>query len=317
MTEKSIPQEKIKDFVEKSGQGSTPGRARSKKQFDEMKKAENTGKCIFCRDPQSFKNKPLTERKFWYVKRNDFPYFLHRLHLVAVLKQHIDRLDADDSVWGELGPLLSDTKEVFNLPAINFVMRFGDPALRSSTIHHLHGHIQIPSWSIAMWTKKQREKDKTLPIDCPFCLPNGSGFKEVIAKSEKGLWSAIHNPNPFPNQRTEILIFFNHCSSNSKDVYEGGAWVDLFGLIKKINHREGIAGGGLVFQEGNVNYTNGISAHPYLTIHAPNGTGRVHAAFSPDSEKIGKPFCKATFCKGFEGEELKKLQEKMKAFQGK
>lgn len=303
----------IREIIERTGENTSPGRARSQAYSNLLQDAERNHQCPFCQ-PEALESSLLRGKRI-AVKENDYPYAHHQLHLIMFLHSlHTNEIQGIPfDAWQEIGNFLRIIKNGYALPAMNFVMQFGDPALRSSTVHHQHGHIQIPSWSVAQWTKKQLMADRNgFTRHCPFCFPNGSGFKNIFTKNEH--WSAVLSPNPAPHQKTEVILFLNpeELSLNEGIVYRPDVWSSLLDLTKEVIKREDIKGGGFVFREGDVNYTNGITSHPYVTIHAPDGTGRVHAAFTPVNAKLGKPMCKATFCKGFSGPELEKLQKRVK-----
>lgn len=72
----------VKKWTEKSGEFSTPGRARTTNLHKEMKAAEKGGYCIFCR-LEKLKG-VIQEMDYWVLKPNDAPYKNHQLHLVII-----------------------------------------------------------------------------------------------------------------------------------------------------------------------------------------------------------------------------------------
>lgn len=187
----------------------------------------------------------------------------------------------------ELGELISWIIEKYSLPALNFVMRFGDPDLRSSTMHHLHGHIQIPSFEVL---PRYPPKLINWNIYRAISLSNAC-YAVELKKSFQRQFAIIPSKLLFS-------LFFHQMS-----------------LTLKVIKEQAIQGGGIVLRWGDRRYTNGQCDLSHIKIYAPDGTGRVHATFIPASDGKGKPLCKATFCKGFKGEELEKLQGRMKEFQ--
>jgi len=285
MTDKNV-----KEFTEKSGQLTTTGRARTKKQFDQMVQAEKEGVCIFC-SPEQWNSPPFMEGKYWLVKKNDYPYKHHQIHWVINWNYALGHLEdifaVPSEAWQELATALSTLQEIWKLPAINFIMRFGDPDLRSSTIHHIHGHIQIPS-------------DDVVPNEPP-------SISEFETASICEQYVTIDKLEA-QAQLIKILLV----SVNGRSIED--SFVPLLELAITLIGGYKIRGGGIVFRIGNRRYTNAKVKYPNLTIYAPDGTGRVHATFVPPRPGETKPICKATFCKGFEGEELEKLKKRMEEF---
>lgn len=284
----------IKKFTEDDGQFSTAGRARTAEQYELMKKAEEEEKCLFCH-PEDWENAPIWISRYWIVKLNDFPYKEHQLHLIIVWKpeNHLEDIQAvPEKAWLEMDILLDRIKVHYSLSAINFVMRFGDPSLRSSTIHHIHGHVQIPSEAV-------------LPERPPLTI--NWKMKDPLWKSEKLVSLSM---NPAPHQKKFVILQHGPSIQSFATLM-----TDNLGALQFIQDQK-IQGGGIVYREGDRRYTNAKFVEPHITIYAPDGTGRVHATLVPPKPRGTKPACKVTFCKGFEGEELEKLHRRMEEFTG-
>lgn len=283
------PKNDVQAWTEQSGDSSTKGRARTPEQFKAMDAAEKEGICIFCH-PDRWKNGPIRETEYWLIKPNDFPYKHHQLHLVVIWhpsQGHLEDVNAvSQEAWSELDRLLGWIIKEYSLPAMNFIVRFGDPDLRSSTIHHIHGHIQIPDSAV-------------LPTDPPAldleARDTLRSFNNCIAFS----------PEEVPHQRQFVVVPV--CSPRV-------CFTDLMlGALEVIKDQR-VEGGGIVFRYGDRQFTNAYYVNPHIKIYAPDGTGRVHATFAPARPGDKKPPCKATFCKGFSGAELEKLQARMEQF---
>lgn len=281
----------VKEWTEKSGSSTTAGRARTPKQYKQMIKAEKEEICIFCHLDRL--GELIQEAEYWIVKPNDYPYKNHQLHLVIIWHPKRDHLEDIQAIpleaWIELNDLVGWIIEKYSLPALNFIMRFGDPDLRSSTIHHIHGHIQIPSL-------------EALPQEPPKPLT-------LEGIEERSIYSGNHClafKKEIPSQKQFIVMPLDSMGE-----------MTLFYLIKatlEVIKEQDIQGGGIVSRWGNRRYTNSPYEFPFVKIYAPDGTGRVHATFVPARPGEKKPLCKATFNKGFEGQELEKLQRRMDEF---
>ena len=306
-------------------------RARTVDQFRVMKAAEETGSCIFC---EIFKKekKWILEGKYWSIKKNDYPYTNHDHHLVIIFREHTEEITGvTPEAWQELGKMVLKIYNKLWTEGLNLVIRFGDPDLRSSTIHHLHCHIQVPSSEIIRSHCEVNPGEVVKITESPHRYISWlETAKELWPTESIARWLiyCYQNPDPFQFQKLLIIkprfyaalhekVRFNKVGSGEfKSVFFEDDFEGLMGAVQRAITGGRIAGGGVVVRFGYPSFTGSeFGFIPHAKIYCPNGKGRVQATFVKPLFDEKKAPCKATFCKGFDGNELEILKKRMREFQ--
>ncbi len=139
------------------------GNARLGEQRSVMETIVEDGVCPFCLEHlRKYHKKPLlAENDSWVLTENQWPYEGAGVHLLLILKRHIETLEtlsADE--WVDLGELVSYANHHFPLQGGIVGMRFGDPTFSGATVRHLHAQIVVPRmnsetkvpFQVPLWT---------------------------------------------------------------------------------------------------------------------------------------------------------------------
>jgi diadenosine tetraphosphate (Ap4A) HIT family hydrolase len=112
-----------------------------------MERTIGQGVCPFC-NPDPKVNVLIREGTYWMAWPNPFPYPHHRHHIILATKMHCTEIDeVTPRMWAELGTFIASICDEFDIAGGGIAMRFGDPKLSASSLHHLHAHIQVPDLS--------------------------------------------------------------------------------------------------------------------------------------------------------------------------
>ena len=110
-----------------------------------LEKAEKTGKCPFCPENLSKRNKILASTNNWQLIPVLWPYKNAAHHLLIIPKRHIVEIgDILPAGWDEIQSLIKIARERFPTLAIGggLAIRFGINS--GVTIRHLHFHLIAP-----------------------------------------------------------------------------------------------------------------------------------------------------------------------------
>ncbi len=121
--------------------------AREKEQVKVMKKIISAGECPFClKNLRKYHKEPiLKEGKYWLLTKNQWPYKHTKLHLLAIYKEHAEKLnDLAPEASRELLELVQWAERKFSIPGGGWVMRFGDTNYSAGSVKHLHAQLLVP-----------------------------------------------------------------------------------------------------------------------------------------------------------------------------
>ena len=124
------------------------GNARLPEQLEAMKRIEDRKQCPFC--PENlFKehSQPiLWEGNYWLLTKNQWPYSQAHLHLLAIYKEHAEKLsDISPDAGKELFEMLNWIEKTFDVVSGGVAFRFGDIRFNGATVSHIHVHILEPN----------------------------------------------------------------------------------------------------------------------------------------------------------------------------
>ena len=106
-----------------------------------MEIIRDKGECPFCQDNLArYHKKPLIrEGIHWILTENQWPYNNTRVHLLAIHRQHTEKLaDLTSEAWSDLGNLVTWAEQHYQIAGGGLGMRFGDPTHNRGTVRHLH-----------------------------------------------------------------------------------------------------------------------------------------------------------------------------------
>ena len=118
--------------------------ARLPEQLKKMKELQKAGVCLFCkRNFIRYQTAPvIREKKWWLIRKNDYPYDGSRIHLLLIYKKHINSVDKiSKNGMIEFLDHVKWVKNKFKIPGSTFLIRSGDNKYTGATITHLHAHI--------------------------------------------------------------------------------------------------------------------------------------------------------------------------------
>jgi ATP adenylyltransferase len=118
--------------------------ARSEEQRRYMEGLEAKGLCIFCPDHVAeLQREPIEHTgRYWYVKKNDYPYEGALAHYLIVSQAHVVSFDElPDEAGAELWSIKRDLKERLQAVAYATVERSGNMLYNGGSVAHLHIHL--------------------------------------------------------------------------------------------------------------------------------------------------------------------------------
>jgi len=121
--------------------------AREKKQLEVMKKIIAQGHCPFCLDNlRKYHKQPiLKETKYWILTPNQWPYKHTKVHLLAIYKEHAEKLSELNPQAGvELIKLMQWAEKHYQAPGGGWCMRFGNSNYSAASVAHLHVQFLVP-----------------------------------------------------------------------------------------------------------------------------------------------------------------------------
>lgn len=118
--------------------------ARQPDQIKKMVQLKKDGVCFLCnKNFTKYQDTPiLREKKWWVVRKNDYPYEGSKIHLLLVYKKHTDSIESiNPEGMVELFDHLRWVRKKFKIKGSTLIMRFGDSSYTGATITHLHAHL--------------------------------------------------------------------------------------------------------------------------------------------------------------------------------
>ena len=113
--------------------------------------------CPFCLENlRKYHREPiLKDGRYWVLTKNQWPYQNTRVHLLAIYKQHIEKLaELDPQAGVELIELMAWAEKEFEAPGGGWAMRFGDSDYSAGTVAHLHAQFLVPDIHAPRYSEK-------------------------------------------------------------------------------------------------------------------------------------------------------------------
>ncbi len=120
--------------------------ARQREQLERMKQLAEGGKCFFCRKNYlAVRASPAVQQfRYWYIKKNDFPYLGSTHHYLIVYKKHITKpTRLNKTAWTEFPKTISWLEKYTEVSGYSVFVRSGDMRYTGATIDHLHFHFLV------------------------------------------------------------------------------------------------------------------------------------------------------------------------------
>lgn len=121
--------------------------ARVDEQRQVMQAIIAAGHCPFCLENlEKYHKTPILKTgQHWLVVQNQWPYEHTQVHLLLILKQHVEDISQLDPTAGqELIELAQWAQREFKIPGGALAVRFGDTDFSAGTVNHLHAHLIVP-----------------------------------------------------------------------------------------------------------------------------------------------------------------------------
>lgn len=103
-----------------------------------------SGHCPFCMENlRLYHKRPiLKETEHWILTENQWPYEGAKVHLLAITKAHVEKLnELPKNAGEELLELMKFAESEYKLAGGSFFMRFGNMEHTGSTVKHLHAQL--------------------------------------------------------------------------------------------------------------------------------------------------------------------------------
>lgn len=123
------------------------------------KQIEEESLCPFCLENfERYKVGPsIKDNTNWALVKSKWPYENSKVHLIFILKTHLEDIQKIDSeMWSDLLKLVKWTVEKYKIKGGALAIRFGDSNFTGATVHHLHAHLIEPT------RKKGKESAETV-----------------------------------------------------------------------------------------------------------------------------------------------------------
>lgn len=112
-----------------------------------MQEIVGAAHCPFCSENlKKYHKQPIIiEGEYWLVTPNQWPYNHTRVHLLLILKEHVETLtDLPPQAGAELVKLSAELCEKYNVAGGGLALRFGDTNYSAGTVKHLHVQFIVP-----------------------------------------------------------------------------------------------------------------------------------------------------------------------------
>lgn len=122
--------------------------ARLPEQLEAMKRIENRKQCPFCPENllKEHSQPILWEGNYWLLTKNQWPYAQACSHLLAIYKEHAEKLsDISPDAGKELFEMFRWVEKTFDIVSGGVAFRFGDIRFNGATVSHIHVHILEPN----------------------------------------------------------------------------------------------------------------------------------------------------------------------------
>ena len=122
-----------------------------------IEKIAEDGVCPFCSEHlNKYHKNAVSEKKFWLITDNMYPYKPVLHHKLIIYKEHIVHLnDLPREAWDELNDLFQEITKSLNISGGTLMIRFGDTHYTGASVSHLHAHLVQSDPSDQSYDKKK------------------------------------------------------------------------------------------------------------------------------------------------------------------
>lgn len=101
------------------------------------------GVCPFCPENLTrYHNKPIIEKKHWWVTDSRYPYQPVNHHCLIIHKSHIAHIgELSPEAWTELFEIVKNEASSRSITGGTLMLRFGDTRYTGASVLHLHAHL--------------------------------------------------------------------------------------------------------------------------------------------------------------------------------
>ncbi len=120
--------------------------ARYPEQLERMRRLEREVGCFFCHGNylKVGAAPAIKNGKYWFVKKNDYPYEGAVCHYLIASKVHLNKItQITPKAWVELLKTISWLEKYLKVKGASLFARSGDMSYTGATLDHLHFHILV------------------------------------------------------------------------------------------------------------------------------------------------------------------------------
>lgn len=121
--------------------------ARYEDQREIMEHIATAGHCPFCSENlKKYHKQPIIfNGQYWIATKNQWPYKYTRVHILLILKEHIESVsELSPEAGAEMIDIAAKLAKQYNVAGGGLAMRFGDTRFSAGTVRHLHAQFIVP-----------------------------------------------------------------------------------------------------------------------------------------------------------------------------
>lgn len=121
--------------------------SRKEEQKQVMREIIAANHCPFCLENlrKYHKQEIIKDGRHWILTYNQWPYDHTKLHLLLILKKHVEHISQLDPAAGqEMIEIFAWAEKKFAVPGGGIGFRFGDTNYSAGTVNHLHAQFIVP-----------------------------------------------------------------------------------------------------------------------------------------------------------------------------
>ena len=120
--------------------------ARTPEQVESMKRLAKDIGCFFCKNNylKVVASSAIYESKYWYIKKNDYPYEGAIHHYLIPSKKHLTKVtDIAPAAWIDLLKVIKWLEKHLRVKGASIFVRSGDMSYTGATLDHIHFHLLV------------------------------------------------------------------------------------------------------------------------------------------------------------------------------
>src|SRR3989344_255088 len=120
--------------------------SRTPEQTKRMKLLAKEIGCFFCKNNylKVGASPAIYQSKYWYVKKNDYPYEGSVHHYLLASKRHTTKITAvSRAAWVELLKVIAWLEKHLKIKGASIFTRSGDMSYTGATLDHIHFHLLV------------------------------------------------------------------------------------------------------------------------------------------------------------------------------